>query len=103
MIFMFGVVLLELISRKAMNNDNMVNKQELRVSIEVLGGGASGNDVYNGGSFEQLREFIDPRLKDDYPIEEALCFAVLAKACVVDDPLRRPSMDDILKFLAVMV
>lgn len=103
MIFMFGVVLLELISRKAMNNDNMVNKQELRDSIELLGGGASSNDVYNGGSFEQLREFIDPRLKDDYPMGEALCFAVLAKACVVDDPLRRPSRDDILKFLAVMV
>ncbi|KAF2284630.1 hypothetical protein GH714_028617 [Hevea brasiliensis] len=49
--------------------------------------------------FEQLRSFMDPFLKQDYPLAEALCLAVLAKACVEDDPLHRPSMDDILKVL----
>ncbi|GMY10301.1 protein LYK5-like [Fagus crenata] len=55
-----------------------------------------------GGCFEQLRGFMDPTLKEDYPLAEALCLAVLAKACVEDDPLHRPSMDDIMEVLAKM-
>ena len=56
-----------------------------------------------GGCFEQLRGFMDPCLKEDYSLAEALCLAVLAKACVEDDPLSRPSMDDVMKVLARMV
>ena len=61
-------------------------------------GGAS-----EGGCFEKLRSFMDPSLKDDYPLAEALCLAVLAKACLEDDPLHRPTMDYIMKVLARMV
>ena len=43
---------------------------------------------------------MDPSLKDDYPLAEALCLAVLAKACLEDDPLHRPTMDYIMKVLA---
>lgn len=63
-------------------------------SIEFLG------RATENGCFEQLRSFVDPSLKDDFSLAEALCLAVLAKACVEDDPLRRPSMDDIMKVLA---
>ncbi|KAA8544080.1 hypothetical protein F0562_021743 [Nyssa sinensis] len=70
----------------------------LRESIGFLGGGAS-----EGGCFEQLRNFMDPSLKEDYPLAEALCLAVLAKACVEDDPMHRPSADDIMKVLARLV
>ena len=38
-----------------------------------------------------------------FDIAEALCLAVLAKACLEDDPLHRPTMDDIMKVLARMV
>ena len=58
-------------------------------------GGAS-----EGGCFEKLRSFMDPSLKDDYPLAEALCLGVLAKACLEDDPLHRPTMDYIMKVLA---
>ncbi|OWM73787.1 hypothetical protein CDL15_Pgr026891 [Punica granatum] len=102
-IYAFGLVLLELILGKAMNDDYTINGKKLRDSLEFLGGGASSNDVYEGGCFEQLRGFIDPSLKDDCPITEALCFVVLAKACVEDDPPHRPSMNDIIKVLARMV
>ncbi|XWS71842.1 hypothetical protein CRYUN_Cryun03dG0172300 [Craigia yunnanensis] len=92
-IFAFGVVLLELISGREATEGNL-----FKDSIGFLGGGAS-----EGGCFEQLRSFIDPSLKEDYLLAEALCLAVLAKACIEDDPLRRPSMDDILKVVGRMV
>ncbi|KAJ9178098.1 hypothetical protein P3X46_010010 [Hevea brasiliensis] len=88
-IFAFGVVLLELISGR-----EDIDGKSFKDCIGFLGGGAS-----EGGCFEQLRSFMDPFLKQDYPLAEALCLAVLAKACVEDDPLHRPSMDDILKVL----
>ncbi|KAG6760700.1 hypothetical protein POTOM_033879 [Populus tomentosa] len=55
------------------------------------------------GCFDGLRSFMNPCLKEDYPLAEALRLAVLAKACVEEDPLQRPSMDDILKVLVRMV
>ncbi|KAL0390091.1 UNVERIFIED_CONTAM: LysM domain receptor-like kinase [Sesamum calycinum] len=92
-IFEFGVVLLELVSgREAVDGDL------LSESMRFLRGGCN-----EGGCFDQLRKFVDPCLKDDYPLAEALCLAVLAGSCVEDDPLHRPSMDDVLKVLARMV
>ncbi|XP_038706270.1 lysM domain receptor-like kinase 4 isoform X1 [Tripterygium wilfordii] len=92
-IFAFGVVLFELISARKDMDGNL-----FKDSIGFLGGAGS-----EGGCFEQLRSFMDPCLKDEYPLAEALCLAVLAKACVEDDPLHRPSMDDIIKVLARML
>lgn len=94
-IFAFGVVLLELISARENNDGKLV-----RESIGFLGGGCNNNE--GGGCFEGLRGFMDPNLKD-YPLAEALCLAVLAKACVEDDPQHRPTMDDIMKVLVKMV
>ncbi|XP_019199003.1 PREDICTED: lysM domain receptor-like kinase 4 [Ipomoea nil] len=93
-IFAFGVVLLELLSGKDDGDGRLV-----RDSIMFVGGGGGSE----GGCFEQLRNFMDPNLKEDYPLAEALCLAVLAKACIEDDPRHRPSMDDIIKILARMV
>ncbi|KAJ6895215.1 hypothetical protein NC651_021650 [Populus alba x Populus x berolinensis] len=56
-----------------------------------------GEKTTEGGCFDGLRSFMDPCLKEDYPLAEALRLAVLAKACV------EPSMDDILKVLVRMV
>ncbi|XP_050368646.1 lysM domain receptor-like kinase 4 [Argentina anserina] len=91
-IFAFGVVLLELISAR-----EDIDGKLFKESIKFLGGGSS-----EGGFLEQLRSFMDQQLKE-YPLAEALCLAVLAKACVEDDPLHRPSIDDIIKVLARMV
>ncbi|KAF9675193.1 hypothetical protein SADUNF_Sadunf09G0006700 [Salix dunnii] len=92
-IFAFGIVLLELISGK-----DDVDGKSFKECIAFLGGKTT-----EGGCFDGLRSFMDPCLKEDYPLPEALCLAVLAKACVEEDPLHRPSMDDILKVLVRMV
>ncbi|CAJ1979279.1 unnamed protein product [Sphenostylis stenocarpa] len=91
-IFAFGVVLLELISGR----DNFEGKP-VKDSLGFLLGEAS-----EGGCFEGLRSFVDPNL-NDYSLPEALCLSFLAKNCVADDPLHRPSMDDIMKVLAKMI
>ncbi|XVF05706.1 hypothetical protein REPUB_Repub05bG0195500 [Reevesia pubescens] len=92
-IFAFEVILLELISGRESTEGIL-----LKDSIRLLGGGTN-----EGGCFEQLRSFIDPSLEEDYLLAEVLCLAVLAKACIADDHLRRPSMDDILKVLGRIV
>lgn len=92
-IFAYGVVLLELISGKEAADGKLFEE-----SVTFFVGGAN-----EGGCFEQLRNFLDPCLKEDYPIAEALCLAVLASSCVEEDPLHRPSIDDVIKILARMV
>lgn len=91
-IFGFGVILLELISAEKTTDGTLFKE-----FLGFLGGSGA-----EGGCFEKLRSFIDPCLKDDYVIGEALCMAILAKACLEDNPNHRPSMDKILKILARM-
>lgn len=93
-IFAFGVLMLELIA-----GEGGLDETGVRETMTFLG----GCGVNEGGCFEQLRKFVDPSLKDDYPLAEALCLAVLAGSCVEDDPKHRPSMEDVLKILARMV
>ncbi|GKV08329.1 hypothetical protein SLEP1_g19975 [Rubroshorea leprosula] len=83
--------------RRLISGRKDMDGRQFRDSIGFLGGGAS-----EGGCFEQLRIFMDPSL-EDYSLAEALCLAVLARACVEDDPLHRPSTDDILKVLGRMI
>ncbi|KAB5540663.1 hypothetical protein DKX38_013637 [Salix brachista] len=88
-IFAFGVALLELISGK-----DDVDGKSFKECIAFL-----GRKTTEGGCFDGLRS-----LKEDYPLPEALCLAVLAKACVdEEDPLHKPYTDDILKVLVRMV
>lgn len=93
-IFEFGVLLLELISGK-----EGVDGKQVKETTTFLG----GTGANEGGCFDQLRKFVDPCLKDDYPLAEALCLSVLAGSCVEDDPMHRPSMEDVLKILARML
>ena len=46
---------------------------------------------------------MDPCLEGNYQLGDALCLALLAKSCLDEDPLRRPSMNGVLKALSRMV
>ncbi|KAK1314779.1 Chitin elicitor receptor kinase 1 [Acorus calamus] len=94
-VYGFGVMLFELIS-----GEEAVKGAHFKKSLGFLGEGEGEGD---GFVFERLKGLVDPCLEEDYPIGEALCLAVLARACVEDDPLHRPSMSYVLKILARMV
>ncbi|KAJ8615492.1 hypothetical protein MRB53_034864 [Persea americana] len=93
-VFALGIVLLELISgREAVGRGCM-----LKDSVGFLGG-------LEGSSccLEKLRGFMDPCLEGNYQLGDALCLALLAKSCLDEDPLRRPTMNGVLKALSRMV
>lgn len=91
--FDFGVVLMEVMSGKEVAVDG---RGEIREAMGLMG-------EKEGGCFDQLRSFVDSSLRDDYPLAEALCLAVLAGSCVDHDPMHRPSIEDVLKILARML
>ncbi|GAV65818.1 Pkinase domain-containing protein/Pkinase_Tyr domain-containing protein, partial [Cephalotus follicularis] len=92
-VFGFGVVVLELLSgREAAAIDKKAGEQLLSAAvIRVL----EGDNVR-----EKLRGFIDPSLKNEYPLDLAFSMAQQAKLCVVDDPNARPAMSEILVTLS---
>ncbi|XP_031742902.1 serine/threonine receptor-like kinase NFP [Cucumis sativus] len=77
-VFAFGVVVLKLLS----------GKKALKYNEE--------------GREDKLRDWMDSKLKDCYPIEGALSLAVMARACTQDEPLSRPSMAEIVFNLCVL-
>ncbi|GAV62574.1 Pkinase domain-containing protein, partial [Cephalotus follicularis] len=92
-VFGFGVVVLELLSgREAAAIDKKAGEQLLSAAvIRVL----EGDNVR-----EKLRGFIDPSLKNEYPLDLAFSMAQQAKLCVADDPNARPAMSEILVTLS---
>ncbi|KAK1555856.1 hypothetical protein Q3G72_032388 [Acer saccharum] len=95
-VFAFGVVILELLSgREAASGDQSSGVELLYSSI---------NRVLEGDNVrEKLRGFIDPSLKNAYPLDLAFSIAQLAKICVARDLNARPSMSDVFITLSKIV
>ncbi|CAJ1971140.1 unnamed protein product [Sphenostylis stenocarpa] len=93
-VFALGVVLLELLSgREAVGRDkNGSGEQMLSVTV---------NQVLEGENVrEKLRGFMDPNLRDEYPLELAYSMAELAKRCVARDLNSRPQISEVLMTLS---
>lgn len=95
-VFAFGVLMLELLSgREAVQHEDIEKEKEdelLYVKIiEVLG----GENVR-----EKLREFMDPCLRDEYPLDLAYSMAQLARSCVADDLNSRPNISEVFMTLS---
>jgi serine/threonine protein kinase len=94
-VFAFGVVILELLSgREVVNDDknNGLGDQLLSSSI---------NQVFEGENVkEKLRGFMDPNLRDEYPLELAYSMAEIAKRCVAKDLNLRPNVSEVFMVLS---
>ncbi|PIA41547.1 hypothetical protein AQUCO_02200169v1 [Aquilegia coerulea] len=100
-VFAFGVVMLELLSGKEattsfnfIGNDGKTVKGEMLLFVSI-------NQVLEGENVrEKLKNFIDPSLASEYPLELAFSMAQLAKICVAYDLSSRPTMFDVFVSLS---
>uniref|UniRef100_A0A0C9RL02 TSA: Wollemia nobilis Ref_Wollemi_Transcript_12964_2687 transcribed RNA sequence n=1 Tax=Wollemia nobilis TaxID=56998 RepID=A0A0C9RL02_9CONI len=92
-VFAFGVVLLELISGK----EAIVREGGIPLAGKT---GLLWTQIKpimeEEDREEKLKNWIDPSLKSAYPIDSVLRLAIIAKACVNEDPGARPSLAEIV-------
>ncbi|KAM6543431.1 hypothetical protein CsatB_007878 [Cannabis sativa] len=97
-VFAYGVVLLEILSGRAVaaaGDGGGGEKGEELVSEWVIRNVLDGDNVR-----EKLREFMDAALKREYPLDLAFTMAQLAKACVARDLNSRPAITEVLMTLS---
>ncbi|CAL1396498.1 unnamed protein product [Linum trigynum] len=94
-VFAFGVVLLELVSgREAVDEEGNVLWGEAG-GIAMEGGGKSPSP--EGRKLEKVRSWVDEALMEEsYSIESVVNVVTVAAACVQRDPVKRPSMVDVV-------
>ncbi|KAJ4965676.1 hypothetical protein NE237_017525 [Protea cynaroides] len=94
-VFAFGVVMLELLSgREAATASDDGKKTECMLSGTIL-------KVLEGENVrEKLRGFIDPSLRNEYPLDLAFSMAQLAKNCVAYDLNSRPAIPEVFLSLS---
>lgn len=98
-VFAFGVVLLELISGeeplKYRISAGKEKKYEwvslIEMAREVVGTAGWEEDITEG-RIGRLRQWVDRRLKDSFPVDLAEKLTVVALRCVEGEAARRPGM-----------
>ncbi|XP_022988712.1 lysM domain receptor-like kinase 3 [Cucurbita maxima] len=98
-VYAFGVVLYELISAK----EAVVKTNRASAINESKGLVALFEDVLNQpDAKENLHKLVDPRLKENYPLDSVFKMAQLARACTHENPQLRPSMRSIVVALMTL-
>ncbi|CAK8538489.1 unnamed protein product [Lathyrus sativus] len=94
-VFAFGVVILELLSgREVVGGDKNNGLGDQLLSSTV-------NQVLEGENVrEKLRGFMDPNLRDEYPLDLAYSMAEIAKRCVARDLNSRPNVSEVFMVLS---
>ncbi|GKV40294.1 hypothetical protein SLEP1_g47959 [Rubroshorea leprosula] len=96
-VYAFGVVLYELISAK----EAIVKISE--DTTETIGLVALFEHVLSQPNpKEDLRKLVDPKLGDNYIMDEVFKIANLARACTQENPQLRPSMRSVVVALATL-
>ncbi|CAJ2653707.1 unnamed protein product [Trifolium pratense] len=106
-VYAFGVVLYELISAKTavIKIDTTEFEFKTNESIdEYKSLVALFDEVIDqeGDHIEGLRKLVDPRLGENYSIDSINKMARLAKACINQDPKRRPTMRSVVVSLMTL-
>ncbi|CAM6125890.1 unnamed protein product [Calypogeia fissa] len=84
-VYAFGVVLFELITaRPAMSKMGSSRRSLISFMLEVL------KEEHDPSL--RFQDVVDPRLADCFPLEWSFKIAKLARACVDEDPTKRPDM-----------
>ncbi|KAJ4785766.1 hypothetical protein LUZ62_037012 [Rhynchospora pubera] len=97
-VYAFGVVMYELISaKKAIIMPSSDSSSETMGLVRLFHDALS-----NANPKESLKELIDPRLGDEYPIDSILKMAQLAKECTRHEPRRRPFMKSMVVALMTL-
>ncbi|KAH7300613.1 hypothetical protein KP509_24G071400 [Ceratopteris richardii] len=94
-VYTFGIVLLELLRGKAMGKDTDLMKSRKASIIEEAESIFSDELAIR----KRLRLWIDPRLKDSYPVDDAINLVSLALSCIHADPDKRPTMRDVSMYM----
>ncbi|KAE8721430.1 Protein LYK5 [Hibiscus syriacus] len=93
-VFALGVIISELLSGKNAESaeKNGGGQELLSASIKAV---LDGDNVR-----EKLKNFIDPSLRPEYPLDLAFSMVEMAKSCVASDLNARPSMSEVLVTLS---
>ncbi|KAI3713277.1 hypothetical protein L1987_71851 [Smallanthus sonchifolius] len=98
-IYAYGVVLLEMLSGKPpirwVKSENNDVQSRLSDEIKVI--------LESGNVGDKLREWVDTALGENYSFDVAMVLANLARACLEDNPLRRPNVGDVVVKLSELV
>ncbi|KEH28326.1 LysM receptor kinase K1B [Medicago truncatula] len=96
-VYAFGVVLYELITAKNAVLKTGESVAESKGLVQLF-----EEALHRMDPLEGLRKLVDPRLKENYPIDSVLKMAQLGRACTRDNPLLRPSMRSIVVALMTL-
>ncbi|EXC31338.1 putative leucine-rich repeat receptor-like protein kinase [Morus notabilis] len=92
-IFAYGVVLLEVLSGQTpIIRPNEKGERGIRLSEKI-------KFILESENAEELREWMDSALGENYSFDAAVTLANLARACVEEDPALRPTADEIVEKL----
>ncbi|KAM7265920.1 hypothetical protein ACFE04_003603 [Oxalis oulophora] len=90
-VFSFGVLLLEMVTGKEAAGFYAEEKRSLSTLLS------------DENREEDLKLFVDPSMEGNYPLELVKFVIRLIDRCVKKDPMDRPSMDEIVQSLSMIV
>ncbi|XP_004303989.1 PREDICTED: protein LYK2 [Fragaria vesca subsp. vesca] len=97
-IFAYGIVLLEVLcGQKALTKPSEMGQGKHFWLSEKI------KSILQSDNADELREWMDSALGENYSFDAALTLANLASACVNEDPCLRPSSGEVVEKLSQMV
>ncbi|KAL9681723.1 hypothetical protein QQ045_013511 [Rhodiola kirilowii] len=91
-VYAFGILLLEILTGKEIDALYTKERKALTDILKPL--------LHEENKVESLKDFIDPALGDDYPLELAMLVAHLIDRCAKHNPSSRPGMDEVVTSLS---